>query len=82
VAITEHFIERIERLNPTLNAVVVFRLRPGAEQARLADEAIARGEDALGPLHGVPMTVKETWEIAGWPTTAGYMTTFGTMCHP
>jgi len=60
VAITEHFIERIERLNPTLNAVVVFRPDQAREQARLADEAIARGEDALGPLHGVPMTVKET----------------------
>lgn len=72
VAITEHFIERIERLNPTLNAVVVFRPDQAREQARLADEAIARGEDALGPLHGVPMTVKETWEIAGWPTTAGH----------
>lgn len=72
VAVTEHFIERIERLNPALNAVVVFRPQQAREQARQADQAVVRGDRPLGALHGVPMTIKETWEIEGWLTTAGH----------
>jgi amidase len=72
VAVTEHFIARIERLNPALNAVVVFRPDKALELARQADQAVARGDTGLGALHGVPMTIKETWEIEGWPTTAGH----------
>ena len=69
-AALEHFIDRIERLDGALNAVVVRRFEQARERAREADRALARGED-WGALHGVPMTVKETYEIAGWPTTAG-----------
>lgn len=69
-AALEHFIDRVERLDGALNAVVVRRFEQARERAREADQALARGED-WGALHGVPMTVKETYEIAGWPTTAG-----------
>lgn len=69
-AALEYFIDRVERLDGPLNAVVVRRFDLARERARQADRALARGED-WGPLHGVPMTVKETYEITGWPTTAG-----------
>jgi amidase len=65
-----YFIDRVERFDGPLNAVVVRRFEEARQRAREADQALARGED-WGPLHGVPMTIKETFEIAGWPTTAG-----------
>ncbi|HYC53410.1 MAG TPA: amidase [Candidatus Binatia bacterium] len=61
---------RIDRLNPQLNAVI-WRDDEGArEQARAAREAVARG-DRLGPLHGVPIPIKDLTDVAGWPTTYG-----------
>ncbi|MBM7335038.1 MAG: amidase [Alcanivorax sp.] len=71
-AALEYFIDRVERLDGPLNAVVVRRFDQARERAREADRALARGED-WGALHGVPMTIKETYEIAGWPTTAGVL---------
>ncbi len=71
VAVLNHFLVRIERLNPALNAIILLRPEDARRQAEAADAAAERGED-LGPLHGVPMTIKETFEIAGWPTTAGH----------
>lgn len=70
VAALEYFLDRVKQFNPALNAVVVERFEEARQRAQEADEALTRGED-WGPLHGVPMTVKETFEIAGWPTTAG-----------
>lgn len=62
--------ERGERLNPTLNAVVAWA--PDAEQrAREAEAAVLRGDPDLGPLHGVPFTVKDTLDAAGLPVTRG-----------
>lgn len=69
--VLDHFLERTRRYNPALNAIVVLKEDQAREQARAADRAADEGRD-LGPLHGVPMTIKETWEIAGWPTTAGH----------
>ena len=69
VEIVEAHLRHIERLNPLLNAVVT--LAPDAvERAREAERAVARG-DTLGPLHGVPVTVKDTIETKGLRTTAG-----------
>jgi len=66
----EHLLARIDRINPALNAVVAL----DADRARLAadgaDAARAAG-DSLGPLHGLPMTVKDVWETEGLVTTAG-----------
>jgi amidase len=66
----EHFIARVERFNPGLNAIVTTDLDRARELARAADRALAAGQ-SLGPLHGVPMTVKESFNIAGLPTTYG-----------
>ncbi|MGH2659165.1 MAG: amidase [Actinomycetota bacterium] len=63
-------VERIEGVNPVLNAVVVPLFEEARRQAAAADGARAHG-DPLGPLHGVPITVKESFDVAGTPTTAG-----------
>ncbi len=60
---------RMRQHNPAVNAIVVLDERARA-RAREADEAIARGA-VWGPLHGVPMTVKESFDLAGLPTTWG-----------
>lgn len=69
-ALLEHFLARVDALNPALNAVVVDDRQRARAAADAADAALARG-DALGPLHGVPMTVKESYDLAGTPTTWG-----------
>ncbi|HSS20284.1 MAG TPA: amidase [Pyrinomonadaceae bacterium] len=63
-----HF-ERIEQLNPKLNAVVTLA-HDAMEKAKAADVARAKGE-VIGPLHGVPLTVKDTIDTAGLRTTSG-----------
>src|SRR5262249_31060064 len=65
-----HYLKRVEAHNPKLNAIVVLDAERARKQARAADRAVARGE-ARGPLHGVPMTIKESFEVAGLPTTWG-----------
>jgi amidase len=71
VELTELYIDRIERLDPRINAVVVRDFDAAREAAQAADAALAKGE-ARGPLHGVPMTIKEQYHAAGLPTTFGY----------
>lgn len=66
----EYFLARVERLNPAINAVVVLDAERARAAARDADAALIRGEIA-GPLHGVPMTVKESYDMAGLITTRG-----------
>jgi amidase len=63
-------LARIEAVNPAVNAITVLRVEAAREAAASADAALARGE-ALGALHGVPFTVKENIDVAGWPTTQG-----------
>jgi amidase len=65
----EHVIARIERFDQRLNAVVVRDFERAREAAKTADLALGRGE--RGPLLGVPMTIKESFNIAGLPTTWG-----------
>ncbi len=69
--LANHYIERIERLDTTVNAVVVRRFEEARAEAAAADRALARGE-ALGPLHGVPVTIKESYNLIGTPTTWGF----------
>ena len=64
-----HYRARIERFNPAVNAVVTLDER-ALEQAAAADAALARGE-SWGPLHGLPITIKDSLETAGLRTTAG-----------
>ncbi len=66
----EAHIARIEAVNPTLNAVVVKRYDEARREADAADHALR--EDRLrGPLHGVPITLKEQFTAAGMPATIG-----------
>lgn len=70
VEVLEHFLARIEKYNPELNAVIWMDAERGRKRAREADAALARGE-VWGPLHGVPMTIKESYQVPGSPTTWG-----------
>ncbi|MBV8132725.1 MAG: amidase [Alphaproteobacteria bacterium] len=66
----EHYLERVERHNPALNAIIVTDLRGARPRADEADAALAHGE-SWGPLHGLPTTVKESFDVMGMPTTWG-----------
>jgi amidase len=66
----EHYLARVERLNSALNAVVTVEADSALKAADAADAAIARDDD-VGPLHGVPMTIKDTYLTAGMRTTCG-----------
>ncbi|MFA5774783.1 MAG: amidase [Ilumatobacteraceae bacterium] len=68
--VVEAHLERIAQVNPTVNAVVRVLGEQALSDADAADAAIAKG-DVLGPLHGVPITVKENIDMAGLPTTQG-----------
>jgi len=68
--IAEHFIERIEQINPTLNAIVQF----DPDQIRADASELARvrkTSGTVGPLHGVPYTIKDLTAVRGKPTTFG-----------
>ncbi len=66
----EMYIERMQRLNPGINAIVATDLDNARKRAKEADEALARGED-WGPLHGLPITIKDSFEVEGMPCTSG-----------
>jgi amidase len=68
--LTELILERIDRYNPAINAVVLILKDETLSRARAADEAMARGK-LWGPLHGVPCSVKDSIEIANVITTSG-----------
>ena len=70
VELTEMFNRRIEELNPSLNAYLAVCPEQALEQARAADAARQRGE-TLGPLHGIPISVKDLEMTSGIPTTVG-----------
>ena len=70
VELLDHYVGRVERYNPDINAVVCEQVDKARVRAGEADAALARGEN-WGPLHGVPMTVKESYNIDGLPTTWG-----------
>src|SRR5882672_9683326 len=64
------FLARVDRFNPQLNAIVASDVEAARRRARQADAALRKGK-VWGPLHGVPMTVKESYDVAGMPTTWG-----------
>ena len=66
----ERIIARIERINPNLNAVITKEFEIAREAAAVADEALARGE-AVGPLHGLPVTIKDALQTRGIRSTGG-----------
>ena len=66
--VVQAHLDRIEAVNPALNAIVRLLPEQALAAADAADRAVADGA-ALGPLHGVPCTVKENIDLAGTPTT-------------
>ena len=64
------YLARVDTYNPRLNAIVVTDRDGARRRARAADAALTKGK-AWGPLHGVPMTVKESYDVVGMPTTWG-----------
>ncbi len=66
----EIYLERVKKFNPNLNAIILLDEVGARARAKEADEAIAN-KISWGPLHGVPMTVKENFNIAGQPSTWG-----------
>ena len=64
----EHYIARTERLDGRINAVVVRDF----ERARARAKALDSQADKSAPLFGVPTTVKESFDVAGLPTTRGH----------
>ena len=73
--VVDAHLDQIERVNPTLNAITVVL----AEQARAAADAADRAEP-VGPLHGVPFTIKENIDVVGTATTSGLVVAAG--AHP
>jgi amidase len=69
-AVVQAHLKQIARVNPGLNAVVQLAAADALTQARAADTALAHGQP-VGPLHGVPFTVKDWIDVAGLPCTGG-----------
>lgn len=69
-ALLEHYVSRIEKLNPGINSVVAMDISAARARADAADKAREEGV-SWGPLHGLPVTVKDTYEVVGMPCTAG-----------
>src|SRR5262252_1318941 len=70
VELVDAHLSRIERVNGQLNAFVKVNPDAARKQARVAEAAVMRGEQ-LGPLHGVPISIKSSIEVAGFPFEAG-----------
>src|SRR5215468_10506605 len=66
----DHFLARIERYNPKLNAIIWLNKEKARKYAKASDGALKKGK-RYGALHGVPMTIKESYQVAGSPTTWG-----------
>jgi Asp-tRNA(Asn)/Glu-tRNA(Gln) amidotransferase A subunit family amidase len=68
--VTQHYLQRIEKLQPRLNAFAHVETEAAMRDAHRAGEALLRGCE-IGPLHGAPLTVKSCIDVAGWPCAAG-----------
>lgn len=68
--LTAHFQDRFNAKNSDVNAIVATNFDDAGKRAIAADEARARGE-SWGPLHGLPMTIKDALEVVGMPAVGG-----------
>ena len=76
VELVEAHLARIEKLNPKLNAFVQVDAEGARRQARAAEEAVTRGEK-LGPLHGVPISIKSSIEVTGMQVRSRHQASSG-----
>jgi Asp-tRNA(Asn)/Glu-tRNA(Gln) amidotransferase A subunit family amidase len=70
IELLEAHMQQIERCNPQVNAFVMVFDAQARQEAESAEKRLDEGAD-IGPLHGVPVTVKDSFDIAGFPTTCG-----------
>ena len=67
--VLESFLKQVESVNPSINAVVALDAERAIEKAKQADKKTA--SKSLGPLHGLPMTIKDAFEVEGIVSTGG-----------
>jgi len=70
VELLNYFFKRVNEVNPKINAIISINEDYAIKRARSADNAVARGE-YLGALHGLPITVKDVYEVEGFPVSSG-----------
>src|SRR3954451_21027221 len=70
VELTQEMLDRIRAIDDRLHTFVTVDPQKALAEARAAEAAIARG-DYRGPLHGIPVGIKDNIAVAGWPTTNG-----------
>jgi Asp-tRNA(Asn)/Glu-tRNA(Gln) amidotransferase A subunit family amidase len=70
VEVVRATLQRLEALNPALNAFTIVTADIALRDAQAAEDAVMRGDD-IGPLHGVPVTIKDLFDVEGLPTTKG-----------
>ena len=73
-------LDRIEQLNSRLNAFIELRTDAASHEAQQAEEAVSRG-DELGPLHGIPVSIKSSIAVAGLKQECGSRTRLGIIAH-
>jgi aspartyl-tRNA(Asn)/glutamyl-tRNA(Gln) amidotransferase subunit A len=78
--VTEAALRRTHELNPTMNAFALIDDEGALAAAHVADEQLAASVD-LGPLHGIPVAVKDLIDMAGLPTSCGSATSFGAIAR-
>ncbi|OZE22866.1 amidase [Rhodococcus sp. 05-2254-6] len=71
VDLVEMYLARLDKHNTRLNAVITLDAERALAEAAAADAAAARGDAQLGPLHGLPITIKDSYETAGMRTSCG-----------
>ena len=72
VELLDYFLDRVRRFNPQLNAVIELQEEEAMGWALTADKAQAeQTAESLAPFHGVPMTIKESFDVTGMHTTRG-----------
>ncbi len=70
VELLDYYISRVEKYNSDINAIIVKDYEKAKKAALKADEELSKG-NILGPLHGVPMTIKDSYDLAGTVTSRG-----------
>jgi amidase len=71
--VVEAHLRRAQSLHPGLNAFTHFDFEGARAQSRAAEKAAANGQP-FGPLHGIPLTIKNCMDVSGWPCPAGSLT--------